>query len=344
MTKNNNKLQSSALAYSITFMLLIGLVCSGVIFISSANKRIETVYLTKERVIFDHFFSLRFASKNNLPKNFELVHPTGDTSSIISQNWGAFKMVSIKTHHQNQKLEQTALIGYENKKIVPALYLVNNDLSLKIGGETKIEGDVYLPENGVERSYVSGKNYKGNELIYGQIHKSAKELPKLNSFFKNIDYQSFLEDAERREFQLKDSNFSFQNNTTIYSSINPILLSNKLTGNLIIHSFDSIFVSKSAELNYVILISPVIRFEKGFNGNVQAIASERISCEENVFLSYPSTLILNQKETNQKELKKNVSISLSDKCKVLGGILITSQKLNTDNYPRLIIKKKENSE
>ena len=45
------KLKSSALGYAITFSLLIGLVCSGMLFISSVNKRLEINYITKEYLI-----------------------------------------------------------------------------------------------------------------------------------------------------------------------------------------------------------------------------------------------------------------------------------------------------
>lgn len=340
MEKNKHKLSSSALAYAITFMLLIGLICSGVLFISSINKRIESVYLTKERLIFDHFFSLRFASKNDLKPNYQLIHPSGDTSSITSTNWGAYKMIFIKTFHQNQSQQKSALVGFENSVKLPALYIVNNDLSLKIGGDTKLEGDVFLPENGIERSYVSGKNYKHNELLYfGTINKSKKELPKLKDNYSNLNYKTFLAQAERKDFNLKDSSFSFQNQTTLFTSLTPILLSNNLKGNVIIHSFDSIFVSSKAQLEHVILIAPIIRFEKGFEGAVQAIASERITCEEDVFLSYPSTLVLNEMKLEQSKLKKSCIIEIFEKSSILGGILITSQNLDYRNYPKLIIQK-----
>lgn len=78
-------------------------------------------------------------------------------------------------------------------------------------------------------------------------------------------------------------------------------------------------------MEYVILIAPKVRFEKGFKGNCQVIAHQKITCEENVKLSYPSLLYLNEiispiETPNQIEIQNN--------SKVIGGILMVSQSPN----------------
>ena len=116
----------------------------------------------------------------------------------------------------------------------------------------------------------------------------------------------------------------------------PLVLEQNLEGNIILHSFDSIFVRSTARLRNVILIAPRIRFEKGFKGEVQAIAHEQITVEENVYLSYPSVLVLNELNTNENQT--NSRITIQSKAKVLGGVLLVSQKMEKRRPIQLSMK------
>lgn len=325
-------IKASAIGYAISFMLLIALICSGVLFIASANKRIESIHLSKEHLIFDNYSALLFASKQHGTNGFSLSHASGDTSEISTKNWGAFRMIHVLTRHKGKNIRKTALIAYETSGKLPALYLPDNQQALKIGGQTRIEGTAYLSERGIERAYIAGKNYAFDQLIFGKSIKSERILPALRKEVRNPGLEDFISSCEKKDFAARDSAFSFAEKTTLFSSIGPLVIRNSYAGNLIIHSFDSIYVTKGARLTNVILIAPRIRFQEGFRGSVQAIAHRSIVCEENVHLDYPSTLTLNETHSSSQE---QASISLRDGSRILGGVLVVSQEYNFRKPPRL---------
>jgi hypothetical protein len=177
-----------------------------------------------------------------------------------------------------------------------------------------------------------------DKLLYGEQKKSEKYLPKIKSLYQNLSLENFIKDSKKIDGITKDTVFEFDQETSLYTSIEPIYLVNNIKGNIIIHSFDSIFISSECKLENVILISPKVRFEKGFSGSVQVIAHEQIICEEDVRLTYPSTLVLNETKMNLD--KANSGIVLKENVQVRGGILLLSQSSNFRKPIRLNIDSK----
>ena len=320
------KVSSSALGYAITFLLLIGLICSGILFISSANKRLELNYQLKEHLILDNYMSLLAGANSEKEGTRRIYHSAGDTTEITLKPWGAFKVVIAKTWHNNRTITKSALIGSGLENNLPVLYLPGNNQALKLIGDTKNEGTAYLPERGLDRGYIAGKNYLNDKLLYGEQKKSEKYLPKIKELYQNLSLENFIKGTKKIEGISNDTLFSFDQETSLYSSIEAITLTNSIKGNIIIHSFDSIFVNSTAILENVILIAPKVRFATGFKGSVQVIAHQKIVCEENVRLTYPSTLVLNEIKMNLDQ--ENNSIVLHENVQVRGGILLISQASN----------------
>ena len=180
-----------------------------------------------------------------------------------------------------------------------------------------------MPIKGLERAYLAAKSYNGTELIYGNQKRSEKFLPPLRPSVKNLTLETFYSNSDKSNFIEKDSVYDFDRKTSLISTLDLLVIEHNLSGNVIIHSFDSIFVRSTAHLNNVILIAPKIRFESGFKGSVQAIAHKQLIVEKNVFLQYPSVLVLNELETSINSKKSLIQIN--EKSKVLGGILLVSQ-------------------
>lgn len=316
-----NSVSASAMGYAISFLLLIGLICSGVLFVASANKRLERNYSVQEHLVFDNYFSLLYGAKQENGTYF-LNHPAGDSSTICVKNWGVFNVVEVRTHHRQNELIKTALIGKTFPVDPKTVYLPEMRSALKICGDTKLEGTISISEKGIERAFIAGKVYTNKELVNGTTVVSDRSLPALNPAFRNVTTASFYDETIALDGIPKDSVFSFSNKTSLVQDYSAITINQSLTGNIVVQSFDSIFVSNEAKLDFVILIAPRIRFESGFRGNVQALASESIVCEQNVQLNYPSVLILNETKQN---LGKPAEIVVLKDSRVLGGILMESQ-------------------
>jgi len=330
------QIKSSALGYAISFLLLIGLICSGVLFISSANKRLEMNYLLNDHMLLNNYLGLKYGARSNSIGQETLVHTSGDTSSILIKNWGAFRVVVSRTKHKTRFVERSAIVGYSIDQNRPALYLPNQRNVLKLCGASKLEGTVYLSDRGLERGNISGKSFQGEKLLLGEKKKSDKNLPSINSENLNFEFKNLIKKGVRIELPQTDTVFSFTNQTRFINETESISIHSSIKGNCIIHSFDSIFVSSKAVLENVILIAPIVFFESSFKGSVQVIAEKRVTCQSEVFLKYPSTIVLIEKSSDGT---RENGIFLEENSKVIGGVLLMSESPNFRKPIQLRIEK-----
>ena len=324
--KNPHIVPASALGYSISFLLLVGLLTSGVLFLSSANKRIEVNYVLEEHLIFNNLFSLNYGASQSEAGTKQIIHPSGDTSIIVVKEWGMLRSIVATTFHKNRKLEKSALSAFLVDHHYPALYLPDHRQQLKLCGETLLQGDVHVAERGLGRGNLAKKRFTRKKLSEGKVMKSDRYLPALKKSIREINESDYLKDAVKIHTITADSNFSFTNKTSLFSQSEGLTISNRLEGNIILHSATAIIVSGSARLENVILMAPSVRFEEGFEGTVQVIARHEIICEDNVRLNYPSSLILH--ELNGMTNSEQSAIRIGKNAHVLGGVLLISKKFN----------------
>lgn len=320
---STSKIQSSALGYAIAFMLLVGMIASGVLFISSANKRLERHHNMKEHLLMDNYLGLLHGARTLSEGKQQIIHSSGDTTDITRKNWGMFRVIVSHTHHKVGSVTKSAIVGYETDESHPALYLPERKQTLKLCGETRLEGTVVLGERGLERGHLAGQSYKGDKLLYGKQKKAERSLPGIKTSLKNESIQKYRENTKKIDPIHQDTSFSFSEQTRLVSQIEPLFIQNNIYGNVILHSFDTIVVSAGITLENVILIAPNVRFENGFQGMVQVIAHERIVLGKDVKLRYPSALILNEDRKNDSNNEHG--IYLQGKSSVLGGVLLFTQ-------------------
>lgn len=323
--KNARKhsIPSSALGYAVTFMLLVGLFSSGILFVTSTHKRIESQLISREYLLFDNMFSLHYGAQTSDYGTYSLVHPGGDSSTIIVRPWGMVSAVVSETRNGHRKLIRSALTIQQSNDILPCLFVPNRKDKIALAGDTKLEGIIQVSERGLERAHVTGKPYKQDKLYFGSLETSDKYLPPLKESLRKNPISEIMQNTVQLEQLPTDSVFSFREATNIFSTTTPILLDlQTLEGNLIIRSFERIFVAQTAHLEHVILLAPEIEFEDGFEGTVQAIASRRIICNKDVFLKFPSALMLYEDNPVKGEQS---TISILENSTVLGGILLVSE-------------------
>jgi len=250
------RVSSSALGYAISFMLLIGLVASGVLFISSANKRLERHHNMKEHLLMNNYLALVHGARSQSQGKQQIIHASGDTSDITRRDWGAFRAITVETHHKVGTVKKSAIVGYETDNSHPAIYLPERKQTVKLCGETRIEGTAFLGERGAERGHIAGQSYKGEKLIYGKRKQSERSLPGLKISLKNESIQKYRENTLKIDPITCDTNFSFSEQTRLVSITDQLFLQNSISGNIILHSFDTIVVTSNCHLQNVILIAP----------------------------------------------------------------------------------------
>ncbi len=322
---------ASALGYAISFLLLVGLFTSGVLFITSTHKRIEAHFIGQEYLLFDNYSGILYGASAMEEGTFQLLHPSGDTSKIQVKNWGMLRSTVVTTFNKNRNFKREALTIQETDAIYPCLYMPDQKRKIALVGKTRLEGKVFASERALTRGNIHRKPLESDKLIYGKLYKSERYLPPLHPIIAKANYDNLLNDVVVIEQIPRDSTFSFSEKTTLFRSGEKIDIKHRIQGNVVIKSLQEIFVTSKASLEHVILLAPRVTFEKGFKGKVQVIASEQILCEESVQLDYPSALMLYEKKPGIDQSR----ISLLEGSRVLGGILLTSENPNFRKPVRL---------
>ncbi|MBY8962534.1 hypothetical protein KJK34_07190 [Flavobacterium sp. D11R37] len=341
-----HKIFSGALQFTIFISVIIALLLAAVIILFYTHN-----FFLQQSQSHNQLISLQNAGFNFLKKQSKL---SPDTLSIkllesdknynvkvhLSQ-WGIYEKACVKTAHRKKEYTKVAFLGSSNQDR-PALYLQDNFKPLAVVGKTKIDGNVFLPEQGIKTGNIAGHGYYNNKLVYGNVNQSNNKLPDLlHEYSKHLSgYFLFTPlNNDYIDISQKEVINSFTGSTKAIVSSHDITLQNvSYTGNIIIRSVTKITVRKTAKLTDVILVAPVIEFDDGFSGNVQAIASEAVTLGKDCKLNYPSAIVLNQSGNSLPFNYKN-KIHISENCNFKGTLCFFSDSADNNFMPNIYISK-----
>lgn len=327
----NRKLKASSIYYALFLSIVIALILGGMVLFSGVTRQF-TSSLEVEEILMDNAVSgMEYAQANfaELPESqavFVRLFGEGiDSVQLKRKPWGAFTILESKALHGRTSFMRIALTGQVSSPDDPNLFVADLGRPIAICGETRLEGKLALPESGVKRAYIEGKNYVGDKLLYGEKLTSNRNLPPVNELFVNGfttvtgDLKPWDKNMDTLQVSFAESGVHFVSDS--YASIQGMTLE----GQIVIESRDSIFVGSDADLSNVILKSPVVYFEEGFTGTVQVFATERIVLENKVLLKYPSVLGLIEEEFPKEE---QAEIRLGEQSQVIGSVFLFSRNEN----------------
>ena len=346
----NYKLKAGALQYTIFISVLISLLVSAFISLTYLQNhfkdKVSMYKLAVQNANLGFAFALEQEIVYNQEIHFELDQSINSKITIYKTLWGVFDLIKVNSQIKNESFQKLALIGGHNN-LNTALYLENKNRPLVLVGKTIIRGNVSLPKSGVKRGNISGHAYHGAQLIYGNINQSSAQLPNFSNinYLKNIKENIYNNDSLEFIHINNDQRLvnSFNMPTKIYRQNTRIDLDYvQFTGNFIIESDTLIRVHKTAVLHDIILVAPKIEIDEDVQGNFQAIASQNITIGANSELSYPSAMILNDKNSSQLGSKKNTNqIVINSNAEIKGIVCYLSDHLK-NNY-QAQIKIQENA-
>lgn len=349
------KLKSGALQFTLFIAILIALLLSALILYAytftymkeQSKATVENIQLSST--------GINYLLNHNVAENDTLqLDDIGNENQNIKvhlSHWGILEKAMVITQHRKKKFLQTAIIGSEiNSADSPTLYLQETFNPLTLVGNTIIRGNAYLPSQGVKSGYIAGESYYGSQLIYGTTKKSDTILPKLSkSTLETIEaYFTSSEVNNQQDFSLLQSNHkivnSFKEKTKSTSSRSIIILENcDLTGNIIIKSDTLIRVKKSAKLQDILLIAPIVEIENQVNGCFQVIAKTKITVGKECKLNYPSALLLYQDNKNYPDLNSNIDfnnqIFIDSNTLINGTVCYIQSKIAADYNTQLVLEK-----
>jgi hypothetical protein len=232
------------------------------------------------------------------PETFDLFEDGIDSVQVIRKPWGLYELVVCRALRGANGYSKSALVtSMFSNETESALYIPENNSSIYLVGDTRITGTVFVPERKFTTGYVNGRNYEGGKLLYGEYKKSDYQMPELDTtlftFVKQLAMGNQYERVKVIERLPSNGIFSFAGNDINYFfSEQPIELSDSIQGNIVIHSSSKVVVNSNATLSDVIVMAPEIEIQKGFIGSAQFFATKLITVEDEVSLTYPSSLSL----------------------------------------------------
>jgi len=212
--------------------------------------------------------------------------------------WGFYEVVNVSSI--DLKYHTTRLMGRKLECLQKAaLWVSSRDMPLSLAGNTKIDGTVFAPLNGINYIQIENKPFTGEAVAEHRMHLSDRELPAVDSA-----YTSRL-DAWCNKMRANIQPISINDQQTYYSFMKDpacFKLAEKtgeltMRGNVILYA-DEVTISSTTSLTDVILVARKVTIEKGFTGSMQIMASDTVILKENVRLCYPSGVLLNGNSGN----------------------------------------------
>lgn len=262
----------------------------------------------------------------NTEKEIDLFGSGTDSVTLKRTAWGIFETATVTAHSKHASTRLNALIGAGIDTVEKkSLYLSDMDRPLAVCGSTLIKGTAYLPESGIKNAYIEGKSFSGKKYVDGVTKKSSKVIPGFNDKLtkslaeflnKNIAEGDSIYNLANNELPDSLKN-SFTKKTIYVTSASTIEINDqRFTGNICFISDRGIKIGRNAELKDVLLAAPGIEIEEGFEGALQAFASDSIVINEKVKLNYPSALGVIR--TNRS--KANVFITVKEDAEISGSV------------------------
>jgi len=336
------KLKAGSLQLVTFIVVVIALLLSSFIILIHIHKqfRIKTNHIIE---------AVRLVDKgiNNVLQNeiafgdsidVQLVDDDYRSITIHKSFWGTFEKVHSIAKIKNKELTKIALTGSKQDKThQPTLVLRDNNKSLVLVGNTKIEGTAFLPNRGVKSGNIAGTSYYGEKYIYGSTAFS-KSFPKINKTLLSHINDMFVSAAlNDNTIEYLDLNTSKKHKNSfekplqlIYSNTDIVLSEVSVIGHIQIQSKSKIIVDASAKLIDVLLVAPEIEIRSNVIGSFQAFATESINVAEHVDLRYPSALVLIRDYKKDDSNVPNM-ILIGNHSIVKGNVIVLGSSL-TSNY------------
>ena len=317
--------KAGALYLSIITAFVIAVICASLIMIAAnfkssslKDKRMSKLYRNMDSAI---SLVLAEAVEDTVGiKRIDLFDDQSDSVIIKNHHWGVFGLASIQCFTSVDTLTRSFLIGLATEHDGTAVYLSDEDRPLSVSGDTRIMGNAVAPKSGIRKSYAEGKPYLGEKTVYGAITDSKRTLPGLTEkWITEIEYKLKAKPKQYQLFKGGNQYASFLMPLKEYNASATELLSDSLSGQIILYSDTLLHITSNAHLNNVVIFAKSIIIDKGFSGNAQLFARDSIVIGSGSVFTYPSVIAVMSDQT-----KVQSKITLGEEVK-FDGIILTHE-------------------
>ena len=291
-----------------------------------------------------------FESLENTVISEDTVSTTMDSKTLkLAANYhGTWIKTISEVTVNNRKTSKAAFSGIALDPKTPNLYLANKNSPLVVVGDTRLEGNSYLPKQGIKAGNISGNYYQGSSLYYGRTIESKEKIPELDakwfSYIELLTKGQYIEEDHIVPLEKEIENSFYNPPKIIYNTDAIILGDEKISGNVIIQSASKISITTASQLTDVLLIAPTIVVQNNVKGRFQLIATKKIEIGKGCHLSYPSSITLLDKNptinANQGNASNNKTpnFSIDTNTNIEGSVVYLKKKQEVQNRIQTHIK------
>lgn len=337
------KLPGGALLVAITISFVLSLICGSMLMLAYYAK-INTITQQQYRKASRNLQSAMivapaFATEQGMWK--DLYGEGTDSVWMQKKRWGIYEVVCVKAHSGLRELSSTALCGQAPEQKELALMIPGQLNAVKVTGNTRIKGLCMVPRAGLDEVSINGQSFYGNIPAKEDI-KESQEFMKIDDDIIAYFKDPLVKHTLRRTLPTLRSDsiysVSYSDTLVMYKGGEVLNLENiQIKGCMLLTADSLIVVNRGCVLSQVMLMAPRILFRSGFQGSLQAFASDSLVVQEQCRLDFPSALVLVSNGNN----KHPSFVKIKNGAEVSGSILCLSSSGAGNQVPRIILE--ENS-
>lgn len=331
------KVKGYTLIYIVVIMLILTILCGLLFEFLILEKRLSDSLeiQTQQCLDVESGINIWANSNNDITeahyKTFYLNHEKyTDTVTVKTYPWGIYQIISAKAHYGKFSCDKHLMVGVELMYSKAALILLSSRNILNISEISVIKGNIHGDVSKIKYFSVPysnkprpKKNFIGNVVSQDP---TIINIPYYHKLFDDLSNKEILPDIIPDTLEN-----SFGDSTKMFLCKDKFVQKKSLSGNIIIVSKKSLFISKDNVLKDILIIAPEVTIESGFSGSLQVIASDVINVEEDCSLLYPSSLVLASDTTNSIS-----KINISTNSTVSGSVIAFKNLAN--NQKDCIVK------
>ena len=347
--QKKQKLNGYALYVVLMVAVLVALFSSAFILLTFYFKSVEDKIQLERKLMANANSGIQYllsaeSIKSDVGNSAEIIdlYENGEDSvALKTAAWGLYQYITAKAIHGNQNYTANHLVGAKIKDRSLALYLSNSNKELGVTGTSRLKGNVKLPEKGISRAYVEGKNFSGRVLVEGEQSISGSNLPEINAaqllavksyltgsfpFDAQLDYYDFVNPKRGGEVPTISSD-----TTVLLYSEDVIELNDeqasKITRKCIIQSNQAIYLTSSKLANNCILVAPYIEVAGAVKKGVQLFAADSLVVQDGAELLFPSVVAISSFSINETAAQ----LKIGKRVKLYGSIVALQDQFQLKN-------------
>ncbi len=246
-----------------------------------------------------------------------------DQTDFQFKHWGILGLLSGQTIMAGDTQRLQALVGQVPDQVgQSSLWVAEEGLPLVLAGQSRLSGTLYLPQAGLRAASRPDQRFSGSytpERNWKTVPSSALPINThiTQSVVNLLDSLCQVAPSAQLTYWQNQQEVQAWNAPTKHLQVRGDLILDqvRLAGRIQLLVSGSVYIHRGVQLEHIQLVARNIFFEQGFQGTLQAFASDTLVVGAAAQLYYPSVLAV------FAEPERPGFLSIERACEIEGSIL-----------------------